>query len=110
ASGATYDARHAHPTGVPLSGFAASHSTEGDVHARFEIRVDEVATSLRLLRDFCRRPGDLDASATSSPSVRAGTGSGITEGWRGAIVHRVEVDKGVLTRVKVVDPSFFNWP
>ena len=27
------------------------------------------------------------------------------------IVHRVEVDDtGRLVRVKVVDPSFFNWP
>ena len=26
-------------------------------------------------------------------------------------MHRVEVDEvGTLTRVKVVDPSFFNWP
>jgi Ni,Fe-hydrogenase III large subunit len=33
------------------------------------------------------------------------------EGWRGTIAHRVELDaNGVLRRVKVVDPSFFNWP
>ena len=43
-------------------------------------------------------------------SARSGSGSGIVEGWRGAIVHRVEVEDGVVTRVKVVDPSFFNWP
>lgn len=29
----------------------------------------------------------------------------------GTIVHHVELDAtGVLARVKVVDPSFFNWP
>jgi Ni,Fe-hydrogenase III large subunit len=40
-----------------------------------------------------------------------GSGSGVVEGWRGAIVHRIEVDgSGRLSRVKVVDPSFFNWP
>ena len=33
------------------------------------------------------------------------------EGWRGTIVHRVEVDGGGhLTRAKVVDPSWFNGP
>ena len=33
------------------------------------------------------------------------------EGWRGSVVHRIEVDgSGRLARVKVVDPSFFNWP
>jgi Ni,Fe-hydrogenase III large subunit len=36
---------------------------------------------------------------------------GINEGWRGTIVHRVEVAAdGTLTRVKIADPSFFNWP
>jgi Ni,Fe-hydrogenase III large subunit len=36
---------------------------------------------------------------------------GIAEGWRGALVHRVELDgEGRLVRVKVVDPSFLNWP
>ncbi len=38
-------------------------------------------------------------------------GLGLVEGWRGTIAHRVEIDAhGVLSRVKVVDPSFFNWP
>ena len=41
----------------------------------------------------------------------AASGVGIVEGWRGTIVHRVELDAaGLLTRVRVVDPSFFNWP
>jgi Ni,Fe-hydrogenase III large subunit len=36
---------------------------------------------------------------------------GIVEGWRGTIVHRVELAAdGRLARVKIVDPSFFNWP
>jgi Ni,Fe-hydrogenase III large subunit len=36
---------------------------------------------------------------------------GIVEGWRGTIVHRVELnDDGVVTRTKIVDPSFLNWP
>jgi Ni,Fe-hydrogenase III large subunit len=40
-----------------------------------------------------------------------GSGVGLVEGWRGTIAHRIEVDSaGLLTRVKVVDPSFFNWP
>lgn len=33
------------------------------------------------------------------------------EGWRGTITTRVELGAGdTLTRVKTVDPSFFNWP
>jgi Ni,Fe-hydrogenase III large subunit len=39
------------------------------------------------------------------------SGVGIGEGWRGTIVHRVEITPdGTLSRVKIVDPSFFNWP
>lgn len=110
ASGSTYDARQAHPLGVPTTGFIPVQATDGDVHARFQVRVDEVAVSLNLLHDYCARPGPLDVLGTSDPVAREGTGSGIAEGWRGAIVHRVELDEGILTRVKVVDPSFFNWP
>ena len=39
------------------------------------------------------------------------SGVGIVEGWRGTIVHRVELGPdGALTRVKIVDPCFHNWP
>jgi len=35
----------------------------------------------------------------------------MVEGWRGTVVHRIEVDpSGILRRVKIVDPSFMNWP
>jgi len=35
----------------------------------------------------------------------------VVEAWRGALVHRVELDAaGALSRVKIVDPSFLNWP
>jgi Ni,Fe-hydrogenase III large subunit len=39
------------------------------------------------------------------------SGVGIVEGWRGTIVHRVELDNHHrITRAKIVDPSWFNWP
>jgi Ni,Fe-hydrogenase III large subunit/Ni,Fe-hydrogenase III component G len=109
ASGSTYDARHAHAVGTPPGGFAPARSSDGDVFARFQVRVDEVATSLGLLRDFSGRAGSLDATGGAA-RIESGWGSGIVEGWRGSVVHRVEIAGGVLTRVKVVDPSFFNWP
>uniref|UniRef100_UPI0025E79221 GntR family transcriptional regulator n=1 Tax=uncultured Aeromicrobium sp. TaxID=337820 RepID=UPI0025E79221 len=50
-----------------------------------------------------RHSGPLEYRA---PVPTAGTsGVGIVEGWRGTVVHRVEVDAGVVTRCKVVDPS-----
>lgn len=36
---------------------------------------------------------------------------GIVEGWRGRIAHwLMAAEDGTLHRVKIVDPSFFNWP
>ena len=82
--------------------------------ARFRVRADEVRASLDLLAHYVEAAGTLDDVATPPdrpPGAQARSGVGIAEGWRGAIVHRVEVDDaGRLSRVKVVDPSFLNWP
>jgi Ni,Fe-hydrogenase III large subunit len=44
-------------------------------------------------------------------SRSGGSGLGIVEGWRGSTIHRVEISpSGVLTRCKIADPSFLNWP
>jgi Ni,Fe-hydrogenase III large subunit len=55
-----------------------------------------------LIREHPRAPGRCE---------HAHPGHGIAEGWRGTIVHRVELaPAGTLDRIKIVDPSFFNWP
>ena len=71
-----------------------------------------VAGAARALCRGCRRPRRRgNAPGSSIGCSDASSGVGIAEGWRGAIVHRVEIDDaGRLARVKVVDPSFFNWP
>ena len=82
----------------------------GDVLSRFEVRCDEVDVSLRLLTALVAREGPLDVHG-DEVVPRGGHGTGIAEGWRGAVVHRVDFGPdGVLRRVKVVDPSFFAWP
>jgi Ni,Fe-hydrogenase III large subunit len=51
-------------------------------------------------------PGRVADTSCTLPS-----GVGIVEGWRGTLTHRIELDTHHrLTRVKIVDPSFFNWP
>jgi len=109
ASGTGTDARDAHPfvgDGVP---FHAVHQSGGDVLARFMQRVEEARVSLALLAAVAT---DAPAPAPASRGGEApGSGLGIVEGWRGAVVTRVEVDhRGVVSRCRVVDPSFFNWP
>ncbi len=114
ASGNDIDARRDHPT-LDLSGILTVPTQErGDVLARFQQRVDEIDASFTLLDTLCRTvsPGDMRSWSGSTPhGQRMVSGVGIVEGWRGTIVHRVEVDANrQITRNKIVDPSWFNWP
>ena len=116
ASGLSVDARRDHPfcalgdtltTPRFTSGF-----TSGDVLARFQVRVAEIAASTALITQLI---GDLPTGTVGSwpaaGQAEVGSGVGIVEGWRGTIVHRVELDTGgALSRTKIADPSFFNWP
>ncbi len=104
ASGVATDARHDHPVLPPPPRTTHAH-TGGDVLARFCVRAEEFAASVAHLTTLVQdvRPG--------APAVPSGTGTGIVEGWRGTIVHRVELaPDGTLSRVAIVDPSFLNWP
>jgi Ni,Fe-hydrogenase III large subunit len=76
------------------------------------VRVREVAASVQVI-------AQIHESTEGSPELRADVGTlpafrmgfGLVEGWRGRIAHAVMTDdRGRLHRVKVVDPSFFNWP
>jgi Ni,Fe-hydrogenase III large subunit/Ni,Fe-hydrogenase III component G len=114
ASGLRADARHDHPLpGVTLPRTAYTR-TDGDVLARFMVRVEESATSVRNITDLVTRLDGRLGTASARDLLAPGTarsGVGLAEGWRGTIAHRVEMDgHGTLTRVKIVDPSFFNWP
>lgn len=110
ASGVRTDARLEHPT-TELSVTEAG-ATAGDVLARYTVRRDEFAAATdlacRLIENY---GGPTCYTAEAAPVAGHRSGVGIVEGWRGTIVHRVEVDSAHrLTRAKVVDPSWFNWP
>jgi Ni,Fe-hydrogenase III large subunit/Ni,Fe-hydrogenase III component G len=114
ASGLAADARRDHPLpGIEFPRIAY-RQTGGDVLARFTVRAEEIQPAVAFITDAVRR---LDGHLGSAPAARLPrpgvprSGTGIAEGWRGTIVHRVELDgDGTLTRVKIADPSFFNWP
>ncbi|BBY32247.1 formate hydrogenase [Mycolicibacter minnesotensis] len=110
ASGVGTDARIDHPTiELPVTEVTA---TAGDVLARYSVRRDEFAASVALCRNLIEsHRGRLDARAQLPVVTSPRTGVGIVEGWRGSIVHRVEIAAGgVISRAKIVDPSWFNWP
>ena len=112
ASGIDADARREHP-------FAAYGQlrirvpvfNSGDVWARLMVRVEEAHEAFNLIT------GALDALPEGETVEPIGTlpqgasDFGLVEGWRGPIWHWVVAGDGnLLSRVKVKDPSFANWP
>jgi Ni,Fe-hydrogenase III large subunit/Ni,Fe-hydrogenase III component G len=113
ASGVDVDARRDHPTLAAEFSRPAHQHTGGDVLARFCMRAEEITESAAMITALVDLLGHVRPAA--SPHVPATetprSGVGIVEGWRGTIVHRVELAAdGTVTRLKIVDPSFFNWP
>ncbi|MBI4939740.1 MAG: nickel-dependent hydrogenase large subunit [Actinobacteria bacterium] len=127
ASGVDVDARRDHPFADPaaLPGGPPEPvvDDEGDVLARFTVRAREVEASARFVvaasevlagaGSGAPTPPDPVAPHASPGGAVDGTtrGLGVVEAWRGLLCHRVTVGAdGRLLRVKVVDPSFMNWP
>ncbi len=112
ASGIDRDVRRDHPFAAygDLQVRVPVH-TEGDVKARTLVRVEEARESTRLIREaVAALPGGALAGPVS-PLPAFEPAFSLVEGWRGAITHWVMADaNGRLHRVKIVDPSFLNWP
>jgi Ni,Fe-hydrogenase III large subunit/Ni,Fe-hydrogenase III component G len=83
----------------------------GDVWARTMVRLDEARESARLITTLLDTLPSGDVLAPLG-NLRAGAhATVVVEGWRGPIWYWVLAGgPAVLARVKVVDPSFRNWP
>ncbi|MGB2699317.1 MAG: NADH-quinone oxidoreductase subunit C [Candidatus Phosphoribacter baldrii] len=126
ASGLTVDARADHPQVDLGPGFTPVTQEGGDVLARYAVRASEFAASAALLPRLIGLAavggeGPVGAMGLGGERTAYGmpegegsgpaAGLGVVEAWRGTLCHRVELGPdGRLTRVKIVDPSFFNWP
>lgn len=113
AAGLARDVRVEHPYAaydeLPLK---IVRETDGDVYARYQVRVREVAASLDVIRRALdvlpRGPIAADGDVQLPSHAYA---VGMTEGWRGDIVYFIGTDAdGAIARVGVRDPSFLNWP
>jgi len=81
----------------------------GDVAARVAVRFDEVAESLRLLRELAIGMPSGEMRIEVAP-VAGAAGLGIVEGWRGEVLVGVQFgDDGRLARVHPHDPSWQAW-
>lgn len=111
ASGIDRDLRRDHPHLIyPFMEYQPVVYKEGDVFARFKVRVDEVAKSIEVIRELLGQHHD-EALAKPVESLPASSCAlGFVEGWRGEIVHWVMTDPaGNIFRWKITDPSFHNW-
>jgi Ni,Fe-hydrogenase III large subunit len=112
ASGLAVDARRDAPF-APYDALAVRVPVyeTGDVWARTMVRIDEVRESARLIAAIL---DNLPAGDVVAPlgDLRAGAhATVVVEAWRGPIWYWVLADgPASLARVKVVDPSFRNWP
>ncbi|HXB66986.1 MAG TPA: NADH-quinone oxidoreductase subunit C [Candidatus Acidoferrales bacterium] len=118
ASGIDLDVRRDHPyAAYSRYQFRVPVYNAGDVLHRMQVRIDEVAESLDLLRaatadltvlitdqhgPCCARPRPIPPDCCALSAV---------EGWRGEILHWVRTAPGNrLERCKIKDPSVNNWP
>src|SRR5207244_38552 len=82
-----------------------------DVWARTMVRLDEARESARLIAIASERAGTGPASVPLPPLRPGGHATSVVEAWRGLIWYWVLAEgEASVARVKVVDPSFRNWP
>lgn len=111
ASGSHIDARQDHPFADLGEAFHVVTETGGDVLSRYRVRAEEFSVSAAIAIDLTRRLRGHHGTGEQREVTEPGHGLALVEATRGTLCHRVEVGKqGLVTRLKVVDPSFFNWP
>ena len=112
ASGVDRDVRRDHPyAAYDEVTFDVPVYQEGDVLRRMRVRVDEIAQSLRMIREVLTRlcPGSVRVAVPALPADCVALG--VVEGWRGEILHWIRSGPdGRLERCKIKDPSLNNWP
>ncbi len=81
---------------------------EGDVAARFELRIEEIYHALQLIYQLLSTlpPGALAANVPAGE----GEGIGVAEGFRGAAWCWVSISGGQIVNCFIRDPSWLHWP
>ncbi len=111
ASGRAFDTRqnYSYAPYEDLDFTMALHE-EGDVDARVWVRIDEVRTSMALIRQMLKLlvPGPL---ISAMPKARVGEGAAMVESFRGDVFIALRLDdRARLASFHARDPSCFQWP
>ena len=112
ASGQTQDLRCDFPL-APWDALGVQRAGHdgGDVAARVALRFDELAESLRLVREIVERMPGGEVHAPPGDPAPYRLGLGCVEGWRGPVLVALEAGPGgSIRRCHPHDPSWSNWP
>jgi Ni,Fe-hydrogenase III large subunit/Ni,Fe-hydrogenase III component G len=112
ASGVDADLRRDAPfAAYPELAVTPAVYSQGDVWARTMVRLDEAREAARLFSVVARRLPDGPARVALPPLPPGGDAVSCVEAWRGPVWYWVwAAGPQALRRVKIVDPSFRNWP
>jgi len=87
--------------------------TNGDVYARFRVRVKEVRTTMEILQAALAKLPIGPIAILPDTEIkfeRNAVAISNVEGWRGEIIYFIKTnDAGEIERVIPRDPSFINW-
>lgn len=82
----------------------------GDAMARAEVRVDEIKSTLWLLKNTLHGFADLDRGGPTFQTPTMGAAVGWAESPRGATFHFLAISDGRISRCHIRSSSFVNWP
>ncbi|MDO8661846.1 MAG: NADH-quinone oxidoreductase subunit C [Candidatus Omnitrophota bacterium] len=109
ASGIPTDLRKYFPGVYKEAKFRMAIQESGDVLARLRVRIFEFEESCRLIEEFSGKLIKGEEIKVNA-ELKGGSALGYTEGWRGPVLYWLKTDtRGLVTRCKIVDPSFLNW-
>ncbi len=84
--------------------------TDGDVLARFRVRIKEVRASIDIIQRALSELPDGPIATAAGVLKKNAFAISVVEGWRGEILYFVTTDAyGNVSRVALRDPSFLNW-
>ncbi len=108
ASGSMKDTRKDHPYGIYKT-FPVSVKTrnEGDVLARFLVKVDEIGESAKYVQGLIAKMPS--GKIREMPVPKDGVSLQLVESARGQNLHWLDIREGKIYRYKVRTASFCNW-
>ncbi|MDR1404213.1 MAG: NADH-quinone oxidoreductase subunit C [Candidatus Methanoplasma sp.] len=109
ASGVDADVRKTRPyAAYGLAAMDVPKCPSGDVYARLTVRKREIMESVSMILQCINSMED--GPVRTSVKTEDGFYTGITESPRGETVHCAHIENGKITKYKIRDASFPNWP